>query len=102
MQFHLEDTLFTTLTKNRIFKSGGVGGESDNDCGGLRICKKKIPNSKTNSEYDGATVVSRLEAKGFVFPSNIKFPDVTPPLYSDNDSVALGDWSDRDPFFDRI
>ncbi|KAI3710149.1 hypothetical protein L2E82_39923 [Cichorium intybus] len=31
-------------------------------------------------------VVSRLEAKGFIFPSNVKFPDVTPPLNSHNDS----------------
>ncbi|XP_076904983.1 F-box protein At5g03100-like [Bidens hawaiensis] len=43
-------------------------------------------------------VLCRLEAKGFVFPSNLKVLDVTSsPLYSDNDSVELSDhWSNSD------
>lgn len=35
-----------------------------------------------------------MEAKGFVLPSNLKVPDVTSPLYSDNDE--LSDWYDSD------
>ncbi|KAK1420397.1 hypothetical protein QVD17_21957 [Tagetes erecta] len=42
-------------------------------------------------------VLSRLEAKGFVFPSNLKVLDVTSsPLYSDNDSLEVSDWSTSD------
>ncbi|XP_076949869.1 F-box/LRR-repeat protein 25-like [Bidens hawaiensis] len=37
-------------------------------------------------------VLSRLEAKGFIFPSNLKVLDVTSsPLYYDNDSVEFDD-----------
>ncbi|KAL7593539.1 hypothetical protein Lser_V15G32373 [Lactuca serriola] len=35
-------------------------------------------------------IVSRLEAKGFIFPSNIKFPHVTSD-WSDSDSVESED-----------
>ncbi|KAJ9565925.1 hypothetical protein OSB04_001891 [Centaurea solstitialis] len=41
-------------------------------------------------------VLSRLEAKGFIFPSNVKFPDCTSAFYSDNDSLGQGDLSDSD------
>ncbi|KVH89463.1 F-box protein At5g03100-like [Cynara cardunculus var. scolymus] len=41
-------------------------------------------------------VLSRLEARGFIFPSNVKFPDFTSAFYSDNDSLGQGDWSDSD------
>ncbi|KAJ0927555.1 putative leucine-rich repeat domain superfamily, F-box-like domain superfamily [Helianthus annuus] len=42
-------------------------------------------------------VLCRLEAKGFVFPSNLKVHDVTSsPLYSDDDSMGFSDWSDSD------
>nr|KAJ0196208.1 hypothetical protein LSAT_V11C700352220 [Lactuca sativa] len=34
-------------------------------------------------------VLSRLEAKGFIFPSNMKFPDVIPPLCSDSNSNEI-------------
>ncbi|KAI3741641.1 hypothetical protein L1987_59315 [Smallanthus sonchifolius] len=42
-------------------------------------------------------VLSRLEAKGFIFPPNLKVLDViSSPLYSDNDSLELSDWSNSD------
>ncbi|KAL8255986.1 hypothetical protein R6Q59_031053 [Mikania micrantha] len=42
-------------------------------------------------------VLSRLEAKGFIFSSNLKVLDVTSsPCYSDNDSLELSDWSNSD------
>ena len=37
-----------------------------------------------------------MEAKGFIFPSNVKFPDIASTFYSDNDSLGQGDWSDSD------
>ncbi|KAL7593533.1 hypothetical protein Lser_V15G32379 [Lactuca serriola] len=41
-------------------------------------------------------VVSRLEAKGFVSPSNMKLPDIISHLYPDDDSLEHDDWSDSD------
>ncbi|KAL8236103.1 hypothetical protein R6Q59_017184 [Mikania micrantha] len=47
-------------------------------------------------------VLSRLEAKGFIFPSNLKVLDVTSsPFYSDNDSLELSDWSNSDSAVSR-
>ncbi|KAI3800809.1 hypothetical protein L1987_28905 [Smallanthus sonchifolius] len=42
-------------------------------------------------------VLFRLEAKGFIFPPNLKVLDViSSPLYSDNDLLERSDWSNSD------
>nr|GEU80371.1 lysine-specific demethylase JMJ18 [Tanacetum cinerariifolium] len=84
----------TTATKNITPTVDLDDDEEDEVASSSRILQRWKP----EEEKEAMRVLSRLEAKGFIFPSNLKVVDATSPLSNDthSDTIELADASHSD------